>query len=116
MRSEFEAAWQQIDPTKPAPWEEFTTTIPSTARTENYAWMTPTPGIQQYIGQRRYGKIDATKYTVNNLEWDAAFEVLIRDVRDDITGGYKLKSQDLAKRAALYPGRAVLKNLALGTT
>jgi len=116
MRAEFLQAYQELDPTKPAPWEKYTTVIPSTARTENYAWMSPTPGVQPYVGHRRFGHIDAIRYTVNNLEFDMAFEVLNRDIKDDVVGGYKLKAQDLGRRASLYPGRLVLKTLAAGTT
>src|SRR5262249_14318980 len=87
---------------------------PSTARIENYAWMSPVPAIAQYKGKRRFGKISEIKYKIENLEYDASFEVLLRDIQDDQVGGYKLKPQELAQKAKKFPGRLVLKTLGLG--
>jgi phage major head subunit gpT-like protein len=116
MRQEFLDAYEELDPTIPAPWEDYTTEIPSNARIENYAWLSPAPGVQQYQGHRRLGLIDWVRYSVANLEYDSAFEVLLRDIEDDQVGGYKLKPAQLAKRMKLFPGRAVLKQLPLGTS
>lgn len=114
MRSEFQVAYQAT--AEIAKYEKFTQTIPSTARIENYTWMSPSPGIARYQGHRRFGKIDVVKYTIENLEFDAAFEVLRRDIEDDQTGGYELKPRELGERARKFPGRWVLKNMALGTS
>ena len=116
MREEFLRAMQAVDPAKPAPWEAYTAVIDSTARIENYAWMTPVPGLQQWQGHRRLGNINSIKYSIENIEYDASFEVLNRDVEDDQVGGYKLKPQDLARKAQLFPGRKVLQTLAAGTS
>ncbi len=114
MRTEFNVAYQAT--AEPAPWEKFTQRIPSTARIEHYTWMSPSPGLAKYAGHRRFGKIDATRYSVENLEFDASFEVLMRDIKDDQTGGYNQKPKELAERAKKFPGRWVLKQLALGTS
>ncbi len=114
MRTEFQVAYQAT--AKPAKWERFTQIVPSTARIENYTWMSPSPGIARYAGHRRFGKIDTIKYSIENKEFDAAFEVLRRDVEDDQTGGYEIKPKELAERARLFPGRWSLKTLGLGTS
>jgi phage major head subunit gpT-like protein len=115
LRSEFQIAYKAT--AEPAPWEQFTQIIPSTARIEHYTWMSPSPGIAQYQGHRRYGKIDTVRYDVENLEFDAGFEILMRDIRDDQTGGYMLKPKELAERAKKFPGRWVIKNgVAKGAT
>src|SRR6478752_8534808 len=89
MRTEFQIAFQAT--AEPAPWEKITQIIPSSARIEHYTWMSPTPGIAQYTGHRRYGKIDTVRYDVENKEFDASFEVLLRDIEDDQTAGYMRK-------------------------
>ena len=53
VRDEFVRAYNDIDPAKPAPWEPYTSTLDSTTKEENYAWMSPTPGIAEYTGHRR---------------------------------------------------------------
>lgn len=114
LRTEFEKGFNAI--ADPAPIEAAIEIIPSTARDENYAWLSPVPAIDSYKGYRRYGKISEVKYKVSNLEYDAAFEVLNRDIEDDQTGGYLRKSQDLGVKARLFPNRQSLKNLSLGQT
>ena len=78
--------------------------------------MTPTPGLGRYVGHRRLGKLSNIKYRVENLEWDAAFEVLMRDVQDDQTGGYLLKPKELAMKAKLWPGRLSVQTLNQGAS
>jgi phage major head subunit gpT-like protein len=116
MQTRFLDAYMDIDPAKPAPYEAYTETVPSNNRIESYVWMSPSPGLQQYKGHRRFGKIDRVSYDVSNLEYDAGFQVPIRDIEDDKTGGYLKRAAQMGKKAQLYPGRAVLKNLSKGQT
>lgn len=114
MRTEFLKSIQAA--AEPAPFERFTQIVPSTARLENFAWMTPAPGIAEYHGHRRFGTIDQVKYTVVNREYDAALQVPLRDIEDDIVGGYKTRMNDISVKAKLFPGRLVLQTLAAGKT
>jgi phage major head subunit gpT-like protein len=114
MRTEFNTAYYAT--AEPAPWQTFTQIIPSTARIEHYTWMSPTPGVARYTGHRRYGKISTIRYSVENLEFDSSFEVLRRDVEDDQTGGYGLKSAELGERARKFPGRWAIQHLAAGAS
>ena len=112
MRTEFVTQYEIVAPI--SPWDKFVQQIPSTARIENYDWMTPTPGLGRYTGHRRLGKLSNVKYRVENLEWDSAFEVLLRDIQDDQTGGYLLKPKELAMKAKLWPGRLAVQTLNQG--
>jgi phage major head subunit gpT-like protein len=114
MRSEFLNSYTAV--AEPAPYEKVTQRVNSTVRTEHFTWMSPTPGIGLYQGHRRYGVLDPIRYSVENKEFDAAFEVLLRDIEDDQTGGYALKPKELAMKAKMWPGRRVLKTLSLGTS
>ncbi len=112
MKSQFINAYMAT--AAPAPWEQITEVIPSDARIEHYTWMSPTPGLSRYVGHRRYGKVSTIRYSVENLEFDSSFEVLLRDVEDDQVGGYKRKPAELAERAKKFPGRWALQHLAAG--
>lgn len=101
---------------KPLPYEQFTEKIPSDARIEHYTWMSPTPGLSRYTGHRRYGKIDTVRYSVENVEFDSSFEVPLRDVEDDQTGGYSRKPAELSEFAKKFPSRWVTKHLAAGAS
>lgn len=112
MRTEFLTSYEATA----VPWsyEKSTTVVPSTARIEHYTWMSPAPGLAQFKGHRRYGKVEPIRYSVENEEFDGAFEALARDIEDDMTGGYKFQSQRLAAAAKSWPSRWVLKHLAAG--
>lgn len=112
LRTEFVTSFEAI--ATPAPIERAMFRVPSTAREENYAWLSPVPAVDQYKGHRRYGKISSLKYKVANLEYDTSFEVLNRDVRDDQASGYLIKAKDLSKKCKLFSGRKSLQNLAAG--
>jgi phage major head subunit gpT-like protein len=114
MRLEFINAYMAT--AEPAPYEKYTTIVPSTARIENYSWMSPSPGIALYAGHRRYGKIDTIRYSVENKEFDSGFEVLLRDIQDDQIGGYEIKPKELAERAKKWPSKWVINTLSLAKT
>ena len=115
MRTEFLKSMQAV--AEPAPYEVLSTIVPSTARIENYAWMTPAPGISRYVGHRRLAQLDQVRYTIQNLEYDGALTVALRDVEDDQVGGYKLRMNDLTQKAkAPFRSRLLMTTLAAGGT
>ena len=113
MRTEFLRGMEAV-PAKPLNVEEFTTFIPSTARIENYTWMTPSPGISEYVGRRRYAKLDQIKYTIENKEFDGSLSIPLRDIEDDIVGGYPMRFNELGIKAARFPERWIMQKLAQG--
>lgn len=110
MQSKFINAFEAT--AEVAPIEKALETLPSTARIENYAWLSPTPAIAQYKGHRRFGNIGGVNYRVENLEYDASFEVLMRDIEDDQVGGYMKKPAELAEKAKKFPNRLALSAIA----
>lgn len=114
LRSEFYAGYDAV-PEQP-PIMKATSEIPSTARVENYSWLSPAPGIEEYNGYRRFGKIGEIKYALTNKQFDGSMEVLKIDVDDDQTGGYKTKSSELGEAAKVFPSEEVLATLHLGSS
>lgn len=115
MKVQFLNSMQAVG--KPAPIEAIVTEVPSTARIENYAWMTPAPGISRYKGYRRLAKMSSIKYTVENLEYDGSFTVPLRDVEDDQVGGYKRRMKDLVEKSkAPFRTRLLLQFLNNGAS
>lgn len=114
MRNEFVTGYEATAAT--APIEDCIGTINSTARIENYAFLTPTPGMAQYLGRRRLGNIGMVKYQKENLEFDASIQVLTRDIKDDQIGGYPLKFRELSEKSAKYPNILAMQTLNLGAT
>jgi phage major head subunit gpT-like protein len=116
MRAEFLKATQIVG--EPAPHEKLITVVPSTARLENYSWMTPTPGIQEYVGRRRIAQVDQIKYTIQNIQYDSGvLSVPLIDLDDDQTGGYKTKFAEMGMKAGKpFVSRKVMRLIADGAS
>jgi phage major head subunit gpT-like protein len=112
LKSEFWKAWEET--AKPAPWEPFTTIIPSTTRIENYINAVPVPGMTEWFGHRNYAKVDSFVYSIRNKTYHNGFMAALEDVEDDQVGFLMSKPKELAIRAKKFPGRAVLKLLSQG--
>lgn len=116
MKAEFLKATQIVG--EPAPYEKLVTVATSTTRIENYAWMTPTPGIQEYVGRRRIAQVDQIKYTIQNIQYDSGvLSVPLIDLDDDQTGGYKMKFSEMGMKAGKpFEYRKVMRLIADGAS
>lgn len=94
---------------------DFTEFVDSTARIENYDWLTPPPGISEFPGYRRYAQLMSIPYRIENKEFDAALSIPTRDIEDDKVGGWKLRFEQLGTIAARFPERWIYQTLANGT-
>ena len=113
IRSEFIRATNAI-PKRALMYKPFTTEMSSTARVENHAWVTPSPGVSEYQGFRRETQVSYIPYQIANREFDATFTVGQRDWEDDKIGGFKIKAAELAQKMNFYPMIGCLKALANG--
>lgn len=112
MRHEFMTAYDALRTgLKITPWTGFVQRIPSTARIEQYPWMSPPPRLKRWLGKRNYKRPDFSKMKVENLEYSAEEIILLRDIEDDQTGGYSTRMQMMAADVADFPGRESLKLL-----
>ena len=116
LKSEFWKAWNQV--ADPAPWEEFTTIVPSTTRIENYVNSVPVPGLQLWSGSRNYQQVDTNVFQVRNQTWTTQLQAKLEDIEDDQTGILLQQPKFMVEKAKLFKGRMVLKMLgqALGAT
>lgn len=112
MRNEFRNAYDAIRTgTRVTPWSSFVTTINSTARIEQYPWMSPPPRLKRWLGRRNYTRPDLSKYKVENIEFSAEEAILLRDIEDDQTSGYNSRMRDFAALFADHPGLECIKLL-----
>ncbi len=109
LRSEFWKGWEET--AKPAPWEDFTTIVPSTTRTENFVNATPVPGFAEWLGHRNYGRVDSFIYSIRNRTFSSGFLAELEDIEDDQVGFLQTKPKELVIRGKKFPGRMVLKLL-----
>lgn len=114
LRTEFWKGWEET--AVPAPWEKYTTIVPSTTRIEHYINFLPVPAMQLFSGFRHFGTPDSFIYSVQNFTFSTGFMATLEDVEDDQTGGLVRKPAELVVRAKKFPGRYVLKGLNLAKT
>src|SRR4051794_19061007 len=93
LRSEFWKSWEETATV--APWESFTTIVPSTTRIENYLNFSPVPGMAEWRGHRNYGKVDSFVYQVRNSTFSNGIVAALEDIEDDQTGGLLMKPKEL---------------------
>lgn len=114
MKSEFINAYSSV--AQPAPWQKVVQIINSTTRIENYAHLSPAPGVSEFQGSRRFNRVGEVSYRVENKTYDAGFSVLLDDLNDDQVGGYKLKAQELGQKVKDFPGKAAMLKLRQGSS
>jgi len=114
LRSEFWKAWEET--AVAAPWEDYSSILPSTTRIENFINATPVPGMSEWFGHRNYGKIDSFLYQIRNKTFHNGFLASLEDLEDDQVGLLTSKPKELVIRAKKFPGRAVMKLMSQGTS
>lgn len=112
LRSEFWRAWNQVS--KPAPWEEITTILPSSTSIENYLNANPAPGFQLWQGQRNYSQLATFVFQVKNFTFHSELGASLEDVEDDQTGLLAQQPAFIVQKAKLFPGRLIDKLLGRG--
>jgi len=92
-------------------WEQVATLVPSTARSENYAWIGSIPGMRKMAGERIPKKLLEHTYAITNEEYEASIEVNHADIKDDQTGQYGIQAKSIGESARLFPDELVFETL-----
>jgi phage major head subunit gpT-like protein len=95
-------------------WQEVATKVPSTARSENYAWIGSIPRLRKMKGERIPKKLLEHTYTLTNEEYEASIEVKHADIKDDQTGQYGLQAKSIGESAKVFPDELIFETLLPG--
>lgn len=95
-------------------WEEVATKVPSTARSENYAWIGSIPRMRKMKGERVPKKLLEHTYSIVNEEYEASIEVNHADLKDDQTGQYGIQAKSIGESAKAFPDELVFETLLPG--
>ena len=93
----------------------FTTTIPSTVRTNTYGWMARLPSMRQWVGPRTIQNLTNHDYTLENLPFELTIGVDRDDIEDDNLGTYSPMFSELGRAAKKLPDQRVRTALQAGT-
>lgn len=101
----------------PSDWEKTAMRVPSTGKIETYAWLSRFPKMRQWVGDKVVKALEAFKYSVTNLPWEATIAVMRDDIEDDQLGIYGTQAQEAGFSAKTWPDEIIadLKNNAFAS-
>lgn len=95
-------------------YEKIATTVPSSAKEENYKWLGKIPSMREWIGDREIQNISASDYTIKNKDYELTVGVDRNDIEDDTLGLYNPVIADIASSTKTFPDRLVFETLKSG--
>lgn len=90
--------------------------VPSTVSEENYAWLGAFPKMREWLGERQYKNLTASKYTIVNKDWESTVEVGRNAINDDKIGLFRPVVAEMGRAAAAHPDELVYDLLQSGFT
>lgn len=112
----FKASFQEGFRTTETYWQRIATMVPSSTKTENYAWLGQFPRLREWIGDRQVKNLSQSAYTITNRKFESTVAVKRDDIEDDQYGVYSPLMKEMGFSAATHPDELVFELLAAGFT
>lgn len=112
FKTSFQGAFAGVSPS----FERIATVVPSSTKTEDYAWLGKWPRIREWIGDRQVNELAASRYSITNKSFETTVEVDRDDIEDDRVGIYTPMFAELGRAVAVFPDELVYGLLAAGFT
>lgn len=93
----------------PSVWKKIAMLVPSTTGKNDYVWLSKFPKMKRWVGDKNIKSLEAAKYTIANLDWEATVEVDRNDIEDDNLGIYGPQAQMAGDSAAQLPDEIVME-------
>lgn len=91
----------------PSSWQQIAMEVPSTGKSNDYAWLSNFPRMKQWIGEKDVKALEASKYSIVNNDWEATVEVDRNDIDDDNLSIYKPQAEMAGHSAKQLPDELV---------
>ncbi|MEW5903639.1 MAG: Mu-like prophage major head subunit gpT family protein [Pseudomonadota bacterium] len=89
-------------------WQKIAMKVPSTTGQNDYAWLSKFPMMRKWIGDKNVKALEASKYTIQNDDYEATVEVDRNDIEDDNLGIYGPQAQMAGESSAQLPDEIVM--------
>jgi phage major head subunit gpT-like protein len=99
----FKASYQQGFKGVAPMWQRVASLIPSTTKTNAYAWLGQFPMLREWIGERQYQSVMESGYELANKKFEATIKVKRDDIEDDQYGVYGSLFTEYGRAAATHP-------------
>lgn len=107
LKTEFQKSFEAAEPK----WEKVATLVPSTAKQNDYAWLSQFPMMREWVGEKVVKSLSAFSYTIVNKNYEATIAVRRDDIEDDNLGIYKPQATQIGSVAKLWPDELVFSLL-----
>ena len=88
--------------------------MPSTAKSETYAWLGQFPRLREWIGDRHLKNMAAHGYSIVNKKFESSIAVPADDLDDDTYGVFTPMFEEMGYAAATHPDEQVYALLKKG--
>ncbi len=93
-------------------WPKVASEIPSTGTSNDYSWIKDNwPGLRKWVGDKVIKALEAAKYVVHNVPYEATIGVKRDDLEDDQTGVYAARVKAHGDAAAAWADELVADQL-----
>lgn len=90
--------------------------IPSDGYDEAYGMLGNMPGMQEWLGDRKFKELRAATFTIANKHWESSLLIKKTDIADDRMGMYGPLMEQLGTEAAYHPDELFFLALIAGET
>lgn len=112
----FKAIYSDAALSAPSQYDQIAMSVPSTSRSEDYAWLGSLPNMREWIGPRVITNLSAYGFTLANRKFESTVTVERVDFEDDKLGIYKPAFAEMGSQARRHPDELVFGLLRSGFT
>ena len=110
FRQAFDAALNRED------YKELVTIVPSSTRSNSYAWLGSFPHMREWVGDRIVNDMKEFAYAIENKKYEATLGIDRTDIEDDNLGQYRVLAQTQGQETVDFFWREIAKLIADGFT
>ncbi len=97
-------------------YKNIATVIQSKSDTENYAWLTDSPKVREFVGEREIKALSENSYSLKNKTWEATLGIERSVLEDDKYGQIKIRIEELAMSVSRHRNKLVFETLISGNS
>lgn len=99
LKANYQNGFKGVEPK----WQRVASMIPSSTKTNAYAWLGQFPMLRQWVGERQYQSMLLSGYELTNQKFEATVTVKRDDIEDDQYAVYGPLFTEYGRAAATHP-------------
>ena len=107
FKASFQSGFNGVTPV----YTQLATVVPSSTKSEKYAWLGQMPNMREWIGDRVVQNISAHDYSIANRSFESTVAVPRDDIEDDTFGVFTPLFSEMGRASAALPDQLVFELL-----